>query len=110
MAVGGGVFTLAAALALAGAAAGAKPVAISERDSGKRFTIHRGAEGTLRLSHDWRWTDPRVVGRAVRLTAVEYFVDPGFDEWTIEAVRRGRAVITARGTPARRFTVTIVVR
>ena len=109
VAIRAGLFTLAAALAFAGAAAGGKPLTISERDNGKRFTIHRGAQGSLRLSHDWRWTEPRVSTRTVTLTQVDYFVDPGFNEWEIHARRRGTAVITARGVPGRRFRVTIVV-
>ena len=109
MAIRAGIVSLAAALAFAGAAAGGKPLSISEQDTGKRFTVRRGAHATLRLSHRWSWGDPRVSSRAVRLTQVDYFVDPGFSEWEIEAVRRGTVTISARGTPARRFVVTITV-
>ena len=36
---------------------------------------------------------------AVELTPVEYFVDPGFREWTIEARTSGRATIRSVGRP-----------
>ena len=48
---------------------------------------------------------------------MEYFVDPGFREWTIDARKSGRATIRSLGRPhcstcaleARRFAVTIDV-
>ena len=52
---------------------------------------------------------------AVELTPVEYFVDPGFREWTIDARRTGRATIRSIGKPncstcaTRGFHVTVVV-
>ena len=56
--------------------------------------------------------------RVVELTPVEYFVDPGFREWTIDALRSGRATIRSVGHPncsgcalqTRRFAVTVIVR
>jgi len=55
--------------------------------------------------------------KAVELTPVEYFVDPGFREWTIDARQSGRATIRSTGKPncstcalaTRSFRVTIVV-
>jgi predicted secreted protein len=91
---------------------------ITERDSGKTFTVRRGGGLTLRLSSRYRWVEPKISGRAIRLTPVSYFTDPGFQEWEIDAVRRGRARITTTGddqncdaaacTP-RRFRVVVVV-
>jgi len=90
---------------------------ITYRSSGKTFHLAKGEGATLRLSNRWRWSTPRVSTRVVDLTPVEYFVDPGFREWAIEAHARGRATIRSFGRPncwgcdltARRFSVTIVV-
>lgn len=90
---------------------------ITYRSSGKTFHLAKGESATLRLSNRWRWSMPRVSTNAVELVPVEYFVDPGFREWTIEARARGRATIRSAGKPncsscgleARRFYVTIVV-
>ncbi|HEX6701317.1 MAG TPA: hypothetical protein VF101_11350 [Gaiellaceae bacterium] len=92
------------------------------RDSGKTFTIDRGRTARLRLSHaTWRWSEPKVSSRAVRLVRVTFIRDPGYDEWVIRARLRGRALVSAAGqipctvspcppTPLRVFRVTIVVR
>ena len=55
--------------------------------------------------------------KAVELTPVEYFVDPGFREWTIEARKSGAATIRSVGRPVcancalatRRFHLSVVV-
>jgi hypothetical protein len=105
---------LAAALGLvlavlaAPASAGGSPV-ITAAKSGRTFTITRGVHATLRLSHQRRWTRPVVTGNAIRLTQVNYFRDPGFDEWMVSAIHDGRSTITSGAGP-RRFRVTIVVR
>jgi hypothetical protein len=86
--------------ALVGAAEAAAPRVITQRDSGKEFTLHRGSEAKLRLSGRWTWTTPKVTGRGiVRLVQVNYFVDPGYTEWEIHARRVGVATITSRGVP-----------
>jgi hypothetical protein len=104
------------AIALAiGVAPGSSQVRgpITQADSGKAFSIPRGGEMVLRLSNRWVWSEPRSRSSAVDLLRVDYFVDPGFREWTIAARRRGRATITAMGhrggLPGRRFRVTIIV-
>jgi hypothetical protein len=103
-------------------ASGADGRVITQRDTGKTFTVRAGGELTLRLSTRWRWTEPRVKGAAVRLVRVDYFVDPGFLEWEVDARARGSARISAVGhlqdapscEPApcspRRFRVRVVVR
>ena len=99
-------------------AAAARQLVITERDSGKTFTVRRGTELTLRLSSRYRWLAPKVKGRAARLIPVDYFVDPGFREWQVDGVGLGRSRITAAGydqactaaCPARRFYVVIIVR
>ena len=94
---------------------------ITERDSGKTFTLRQARNLTLRLSDGWRWMEPRVKGKAVRLVKVDYFADPGFLEWEVDAHLRGTARISAVGyrqdgdcnagpCAPRRFRVTIVVR
>ena len=62
--------------------------------------LAKGDSATLRLSNRWRWSEPRVSTNAVELTPVEYFVDPGFREWTIDARTSGRATIRSVGKPA----------
>jgi predicted secreted protein len=98
-------------LLLAGSALAATRPVITERDSGKTFRVSRGHERTLRLSNRYVWTEPRVTGTAIRLIRVNYFVDPGFQEWTIRARTRGTAGISAVGdgdTP-RRFRIRVIV-
>lgn len=82
------------------AASSATPRPITQDASGKTFRLTKGGSATLRLSSRWQWTDPRVSTKAVELTPVEYFADPGFREWTIEARKRGRATIRSAGTPS----------
>ena len=85
--------------------------------SGKTFHLAKGGSATLRLSNRWRWSEPKASTRAVVLTPVEYFVDPGFREWTIDARRAGSATIQSVGGPncstcalvTRSFRVTVVV-
>jgi predicted secreted protein len=111
---------LAAALALGCVAAAASSAArppITQASSGKVVRLARGENATLRLSNRWRWSEPRAGTDAVELTPVEYLVDPGFREWTIDARRSGRATIRSLGRPncstcavtTRRFAVTIDV-
>jgi predicted secreted protein len=105
---------LAAAPAVAAAPARAP---ITQASSGKTFHLAKGQSATLRLSGRWHWSEPAASSRIVELTPVEYFIDPGFREWTIRARRRGVATIRSYGRPncstctltARRFRVTIVV-
>jgi predicted secreted protein len=116
------VSPLLAALAVAAVAtvtaSSATPRTITERSAGKTFRLAKGGTATLRLSGRWRWSDPRVSSKAVELTPVEYFADPGFREWTIEARKSGRATIRSTGTPncsacgqaLRRFHIRVVVR
>ena len=101
----------------AGAAPAPAPQTITDADSGESFTLAAGAETSLRLSGDYQWSEPAVSGDAVRLARVDYFQDPGFSEWTVQAVSAGTATIAARGTAAcagcpdtpLRFQVRIVV-
>jgi predicted secreted protein len=111
--------TITACLLVSATASAARQLVITERDSGKTFTVRRGGQLTLRLSSSYRWTGPKVKGRAIRLVPVDYFVDPGFREWEIHAVALGRTRITATGvdqscsaTPCaqRRFRVVVAVR
>ncbi len=114
-AVAGGV-AIALLVALDVSAAVSRPP-ITQRSSGKTFHLAKGESATLRLSNRWHWSTPRVSTDAVELVPVEYFVDPGFREWTIVARARGRATIRSLGKPscsscrleASRFYVTIVV-
>jgi hypothetical protein len=90
---------------------------ITQASSGKTVHMAKRENAILRLSNRWHWSEPRVSSNVVELTPVDYFVDPGFREWTIEPRKRGRATIRAFGRPscsacslaARRFVLTIVV-
>ena len=90
---------------------------ITQADSGRTIHLARGDQMTFRLSNRWRWSEPRATTKAIELTPVEYFVNPGFREWQIEGRALGRATLRALGAPrcadcklaARRFSVTIVV-
>jgi hypothetical protein len=78
----------------------AVPQTITEADSGESFTLAPGSMTRLRLSGEYEWSEPTVLGAAVELARVDYFQDPGFSEWAIVAVQPGTATIAARGTPA----------
>ena len=97
-----------------GSAVASGPRTITGADSGKTFVIRRGAKIALRLSGPWVWREPRTPSASVHLTPIEYVAYPGFQQWTVAAVRRGRATILTTGRrrdgATRRFRVTIVVR
>jgi hypothetical protein len=105
-----------AAVFTIGASSATRPP-ITQAASGKTFHLAKGQTATLRLTNRWRWTEPHASSNAVVLTPVEYYVDPGFREWTIDANHAGRATIRALGSvacvpctlAARRFAVTVVV-
>lgn len=76
------------------------PAVVTEADAGRSFALPLGSETTLRLSGEYVWSEPRVRGGAVRLVRVDYFQDPGFSEWLVEAVEPGTVTIAAAGRPA----------
>jgi hypothetical protein len=104
------------ALVVAAAASAERPP-ITQASSGKTFRIAKGESAKLRLSNRWFWSDPTVSSPRVELTPVEYFRDPGFREWIIDANKVGRVTIRSSGhpncstcpTPTRSFVVTVVV-
>lgn len=81
------------------AAAPAAPRVITERDSGKTFTIKRTTSAVLRLGRKWVWTQPKVRGGAVVLVPIDYETDPGFKAWQLTRRAAGTAKITAYGRP-----------
>jgi hypothetical protein len=102
---------LAAVFTLAVGIGGARPITVA--DTGKTFRIARGEKVQLRLGAHRVWQEPVVGSTAVKLTAVYYFKYPGFQEWTVKAQRTGKATISAvgrtKGSPTRRFRVTLIV-
>lgn len=117
------IVVVAASLALLPSALAKRaPRIVTLRNSGARFTLHKGAQVQLRLTERYRWLEPRVRGRAVRLTPIEFFRDPGYLAWTVAGRARGKAVVTIVGygfgarqcdpgmCAARLFRVTFVVR
>ena len=111
------VAAVSVACIVAVAASSATRPPMTQQSTGKTFRLAKGATMKLRLSNRWRWSDPTVSTRAVELTPVAYLIDPGFQEWTIDARRHGRATIRALGKPncstcaleTRSFRVTVVV-
>jgi predicted secreted protein len=104
-------------LVLSASASAANGSVLTERDSGKTFTMRRGHELTLRLSGRYVWREPKVRGGSIRLVPVNYIVDPGYQEWTITTRAAGQATIgslgrdqVCDGCAARRFHITVVVR
>jgi len=99
-------------------ASSARQLVITQADSGKTFLLKVGARAELHLSGKWNWSTPAVRGSAVDLVQINYFRDPGYSGWTIDATSRGAARVGSSGSPAcqacsrsaRRFAVTIVVR
>lgn len=110
------VAALGLAAVVAAAASSADRPPITQASSGKTFHLVKGESATLRLTNRWQWSEPHASSDAVELTPVEYFVDPGFREWTIDAQRTGRVTVRATGTgctdcvrTSRRLVVTFVV-
>ena len=115
--VGLALSVAAVALVTAAALAAATPTPppfvkapLTPAQSGKTFRLAKGRTATLRLPGGWMWTEPTPSSGAVELTPVEYFVDPGYSEWQIDAHARGTVTIRSLGTPGpRRFVVTLRV-
>jgi len=114
------VGVVALAVAVTAPAAAVPPVAprvVTQAHTGKTFRLAKGRELTLRLAGRWVWSEPRSSARGVEITPVEYFVDPGFQEWQVGFASRGTVKISSVGTPAcencglpiRRFRVTLRV-
>jgi hypothetical protein len=90
---------------------------ITQDDSGRVLRLALGAHTTLHLSGKWSWTGPRVDGRAIELVQINYFRNPGFSAWSIDARKAGTAHIRSSGSPncracsrrPRHFSITIVV-
>jgi hypothetical protein len=90
---------------------------ITQAQSGKTFRLAKGDRATLRLSGRWGWSEPKVSSRAIELTPILFFRDPGYSEWQVTARARGKATIRSFGKPGctgcglgtRSFRVTITV-
>jgi len=73
------------------------PQTITLADSGKSFSLRKGAQVELRLPERFRWSGPHVRGAAVRLTRILFIRDPGYLAWSLSAGARGTARVTATG-------------
>jgi len=113
-----GAFFVAASITPVHAAAGATaPRVVTLASAGRTITMHPGSLALLRLNHErWRWSTPSARGVGLKIEAIDYERDPGFDEWKITTRAPGRARVTVTGTPCNRcsiskriFRVTIVV-
>jgi hypothetical protein len=82
-----------------------------------------GDSVSVRLGGPWLWRDPVVDGGAIEVAQVNFFVDPGYSEWTVRGMQAGRATLQINGEAncptegdtvcilgAKVFMVTFVVR
>jgi hypothetical protein len=81
------------------------PQVLMARHNLRTFRLTQGRSIELRLAHG---AELASTGRAVSLTPIDFFVDPGYVAWELSGVARGRAVLKGRagGKP---FRVTLVV-
>jgi hypothetical protein len=93
-------FVVAVAALLVAPASGATRLLITPSQSGKTFHLAKGRTASLRLPGRWNWTAPTVSSKAIELTPVAFFRDPGYSEWTVTARGKGRAVVRSTGSPA----------
>ncbi len=82
------------------------PNLVSARHHGRTFTVARGRELELRLAPG---AEARTTGRSVRLSPIDFFVDPGYTAWMVSAVSRGTTVLSGR-SGGKAFRITLVVR
>ena len=84
---------------------------VTQAASGRTISMPAvaGAARELHLSHRWRWSEPRVSGRAVELRRIDYVADPGYDGWMIVPRHTGTATLTAKGGSGKRFRLTVHV-
>lgn len=90
------------------------PSVITEEDGGAVYLLAVGSSTSLRLTDSATWDEPSVDGDAVELVPVDYLVDPGYAEWSVEARRPGESVIEIApscndGTECATVTFTLVV-
>jgi hypothetical protein len=86
----------------------AAPRVVTLRHDGGTFTLRVGRQVEIHLPH-WPWVERKPTSRAVEVFAINFFRDPGYVAWAVEARRPGRAVVPfTAGTT--RFDVTFVVR
>jgi hypothetical protein len=92
-------------------------------DHGKTVSLAAGDSVSVRLGGPWLWRDPVVDGGAIEVAQVNFFVDPGYSEWTVLGLQAGRATLQINGEAncptegdtvcilgAKVFMVTFVVR
>jgi len=66
-------------------------------DHGKTVSLAAGDSVSVRLGGPWVWTDPVAGGGAIEVAQVNFFVDPGYSEWTVLGVQAGRATLQING-------------
>ena len=71
---------------------------ITQDDSTRNFAITHGDSAELRLSHDYRWSDPQVAGPG-ELVPVTARDDAGYTAWELVTSGPGNLVISASGIP-----------
>jgi hypothetical protein len=92
-------------------------------DHGKTVSLAAGDSVSVRLGGPWLWRDPVVDGGAIEVAQVNFFVDPGYSEWSVLGLQAGRATLQINGEAncptegdtvcilgAKVFMVTFVVR
>lgn len=83
----------------AGTVTAGDEVTITEKDSGKTFIFSTSTRGTLSLSDDLLWKEPKVDGTAIRSVPVESESATGSKLWRIQVVSKGTASIATTGAP-----------
>lgn len=66
-------------------------------DNGKTVPLAVGQSLSVRLGGPWLWTEPVVDGGAIDVAQVNFLVDPGYSEWTVQGLQAGRATLQING-------------
>ncbi len=74
-------------------------IIITEKDSGKSFSINKTTNAYLRLSNQFIWSKLELSTKSIQLVSVNYLLDPGFSEWVIQAIEVGKTIIRSSGAP-----------
>lgn len=74
------------------------PEVVTELDDGSLYTLGTDQTAALRLTtEDWSWSTPTADGGSIELVPVDYLVDPGFTEWSVEPRSPGETTVTIAG-------------
>jgi hypothetical protein len=66
-------------------------------DNGKTVALAVGQSLSVRLGGPWLWGEPVLDGGAIDVAQVNFLVDPGYSEWTVQGLQAGRATLQING-------------